>query len=106
MKKTRILARLYGVIPTIMLRRNLFKRYGVTCTLDYAVTSFKPARWKVHVSSLRCKPLKGFDSIAGGLDHVNHIFRLPLEHGISMVLGKDDHSNPSVGTNPVTTSIT
>ncbi|GJV85760.1 BYPASS-related protein [Tanacetum coccineum] len=27
---------------------------------------------------------------------------LPLEHGISRVLRKDDHSNPSVGTNPVT----
>ncbi|GJW92257.1 hypothetical protein Tco_0169810, partial [Tanacetum coccineum] len=186
MKKTRILTRLYGVTPTIVLRRNLFKarhvtqqdysvttrkvyavtlliwkdelsesalrckmqvcdkkhgkrtkneentdsyetlrrnpydsvtpmsylsqHYGVTLTLDYAVTSFKPARWKVHVSSLRRKPLKdhgfvgypfdyrvtlGFGSIAGSLDHVNHVIRLPLEYGISMVLEKDDHSNPS-----------
>ncbi|GJZ67466.1 putative reverse transcriptase domain, ribonuclease H-like domain, aspartic peptidase domain protein [Tanacetum coccineum] len=36
----------------------------------------------------------GFGSIAGGLDHVNPVIRLLLEHGISRVLGKDDHSNP------------
>ncbi|GJT77113.1 hypothetical protein Tco_1043838 [Tanacetum coccineum] len=48
----------------------------------------------------------GFGSIAGSLDHVNPVIRLPLECRISMVLGKDDHSNPSVGTNPVTASIT
>nr|GEZ80866.1 hypothetical protein [Tanacetum cinerariifolium] len=35
----------------------------------------------------------GFGSIAGGLDHVNLVIRLPLEHGISRVLGKDDYSN-------------
>ncbi|GJS03806.1 hypothetical protein Tco_0320314 [Tanacetum coccineum] len=34
-----------------------------------------------------------------GLDHVNPVIRLPLEHGISRVLGKVDHPNPSVGTN-------
>nr|GEU89789.1 reverse transcriptase domain-containing protein [Tanacetum cinerariifolium] len=34
------------------------EHYGVPWTLEYAVTSFKPARWKVHVSSLRHKPLK------------------------------------------------
>ncbi|GJR91536.1 ribonuclease H-like domain-containing protein [Tanacetum coccineum] len=38
----------------------------------------------------------GFGSIAGGLDHVNPVIRLPLEHGISRVLGKDDHSNPNM----------
>ncbi|GJY60083.1 mutator type transposase [Tanacetum coccineum] len=43
----------------------------------------------------------GFGSIAGGLDHVNPVIRLPLEHGISRVLGKVDHPNPSVGTNQV-----
>ncbi|GKE74176.1 hypothetical protein Tco_1536217 [Tanacetum coccineum] len=48
----------------------------------------------------------GFGSIAGGTDHVNHVIRLPLEHGISRVLGLDDYSNPSIGTNPVTASIT
>ncbi|GJW71719.1 hypothetical protein Tco_0128636 [Tanacetum coccineum] len=48
----------------------------------------------------------GFGSIAGGLDHVNPDIRLPLEHGISRVLGLDDYSNLSVGTNPVTASIT
>ncbi|GJZ85321.1 hypothetical protein Tco_0650660 [Tanacetum coccineum] len=41
----------------------------------------------------------GFGSIAGGLDHVNHAIRLPLEHGNSRLLGKVDHPNPSVGTN-------
>ncbi|GJR82818.1 hypothetical protein Tco_0153603 [Tanacetum coccineum] len=35
------------------------QHYGVTWTLDCAVTSFKPTRWKVHVSSLRRKPLTG-----------------------------------------------
>ncbi|GJY23574.1 retrovirus-related pol polyprotein from transposon TNT 1-94 [Tanacetum coccineum] len=39
-----------------------------------------------------------FGSIAGGLDHVNPIIRLPLERGISGVLGKDDHSNPNIET--------
>nr|GEU56708.1 hypothetical protein [Tanacetum cinerariifolium] len=48
----------------------------------------------------------GFDSIMGGLDSVNHVIRLPLEHEISSVLGKDDYSNPSVGTNHVTAFIT
>ncbi|GJU42910.1 hypothetical protein Tco_1195867 [Tanacetum coccineum] len=48
----------------------------------------------------------GFGSIAGGLDHVNLVIRLPLEYGISRVLGKDDHSNPSVRTNSVTSSTT
>nr|GEX87605.1 hypothetical protein [Tanacetum cinerariifolium] len=47
----------------------------------------------------------GFVSITGGLDHVNPVIRFPLEHGISRVLGKDDYSNPSVGTNPVIASI-
>ncbi|GJV09797.1 hypothetical protein Tco_1351338 [Tanacetum coccineum] len=99
------------------------QHYGVTWTLDYAVTSFKLARWKVRVSSLRRKPLKvlkddqglhssknstrsprswfrwisfdyrvplAFGSITGGLDHVNPVnpvIRLPIEHGISSVLG-------------------
>ncbi|GKB58226.1 hypothetical protein Tco_0914412, partial [Tanacetum coccineum] len=90
MKKTRILTRLYGVTPMIVLHRNIFKArhvtqqdysvtslkvYAVTLllwkaktsestlrrnmTLDYAVTSFKAAIRKVHVSSLWRKPLKG-----------------------------------------------
>ncbi|GKC15258.1 hypothetical protein Tco_1012040 [Tanacetum coccineum] len=86
----------------------LWLHYGVTWTLDYTITFFKPARWKVHISSLRRKPLKdhgfvgypidyrvalGFGSISGGLDHVYLVIRLPLEHGISRVLGKDEHSN-------------
>nr|GEU68804.1 zinc knuckle CX2CX4HX4C [Tanacetum cinerariifolium] len=83
----------------------LSQHYGVTWTVDYAVTSFKPARWKVHVNSLRdhgfvgyhfeYRVTLGFGSIAGGIDHVNPIIRLPLEHGISRVLGKDDYSKPS-----------
>nr|GEX97206.1 hypothetical protein [Tanacetum cinerariifolium] len=48
----------------------------------------------------------GFCSIAGGLDHANPVIRLPLEHGINRVLGFDDYSNPSVGTNLVIASIT
>ncbi|GKC82176.1 hypothetical protein Tco_1137893 [Tanacetum coccineum] len=104
MKKTRILARLYGITPTIVLRRNLFKArhvtqqdYGVTTLMVYAVTLLI---WKDELSelALRRKPLKdhgfvgypfdyrvtlGFGSIAGGLDHVNPVIRLPLEHGIS-----------------------
>ncbi|GKB95636.1 hypothetical protein Tco_0981773 [Tanacetum coccineum] len=38
----------------------------------------------------------GFGSIAGGLDHVNPVIRLPLEHGINRVPGLDDYSNLSV----------
>ncbi|GJR61062.1 hypothetical protein Tco_1503224 [Tanacetum coccineum] len=48
----------------------------------------------------------GFGSIVGGLDLVNPVIRLPLEHGISRVLGLDNYSNLSVGTNLVTASIT
>ncbi|GJV39185.1 putative reverse transcriptase domain-containing protein [Tanacetum coccineum] len=40
--------------------------YDVTWTLDYAVTSFKPAIWKVRDSSLRRKPLKDEYKIARG----------------------------------------
>ncbi|GJY26573.1 hypothetical protein Tco_0401299 [Tanacetum coccineum] len=116
MKKTRILTRLYGVTPTIVLRRNLFKArhvtqqdYGVTTRKVYAVTLLL---WKDELSESALRhhgfvgyPFDyhvtlGFGSIAGGLDHVNPVIRLPLEHGISRVLGKVDHSNPSVGTNP------
>nr|GFA50358.1 hypothetical protein [Tanacetum cinerariifolium]GFA53699.1 hypothetical protein [Tanacetum cinerariifolium] len=56
--------------------------------------------------SLDYRVTLGFGSIADGLDLVNLVIRLPLEHGISRVLGKDDHSNPSVGTNHVIASIT
>ncbi|GJY14718.1 DNA-directed DNA polymerase [Tanacetum coccineum] len=103
MKKTRILTRLYGVTPTIVLRHNLFKARHIT-QQDHAVTIHKvyavtlllwkdklseSALWRNMDTWLRC-----FGSIAGGLDHVNPVIRLPLECGISMVLGKDDHSNP------------
>ncbi|GJY36957.1 hypothetical protein Tco_0422335 [Tanacetum coccineum] len=49
--------------------------------------------------SLDYRVTLGFGSIAGGLDHVNPVIRLPLEHEISRVLGKVDHPNLSVGTN-------
>ncbi|GJW52136.1 hypothetical protein Tco_0093487 [Tanacetum coccineum] len=75
MKKTWILTRLYGVTPTIVLRHHGF----VGHPFDYRVTL-------------------GFGSIAGGLDHVNHVIRLPPEHVISRVLGLGDHPNPSLST--------
>ncbi|GKD33618.1 hypothetical protein Tco_1249127, partial [Tanacetum coccineum] len=59
-----------------------------------------------HWISFDYRVTLGFGSIAGGLDHVNPVIRLPLERGISRVLGLGDHPNPSVGTNPVTASIT
>nr|GEY66991.1 mitochondrial metalloendopeptidase OMA1-like [Tanacetum cinerariifolium] len=34
--------------------------------------------------------------IAGGLDHVNPVIRLPLEHGISSIAGGLDHVNPVI----------
>ncbi|GJW60999.1 hypothetical protein Tco_0110334 [Tanacetum coccineum] len=130
MKKTQILVRLYDVTPTIVLCRNLFKARHVT-QQDYSITTCKVYAvtlliWKDELSEsalrhLRRKLLKdhgfigypfdyrvtlGFGSIAGGLYHLNPVIRLPFKHGISKVLGKDDHSNPSVGTNPVTASIT
>nr|GEW82592.1 hypothetical protein [Tanacetum cinerariifolium] len=99
MKKTQILTRRYGVTPTIVLRRNLFKArhvthqdYGVTTRKVYAVTLLL---WKDETSesALRhhgfvgypfdYRVTLGFDKIAGGLDHVNPVIRLPLEHGIN-----------------------
>nr|GEV82200.1 hypothetical protein [Tanacetum cinerariifolium] len=108
MKKTRILARLYDVTPTIVLRCNLFKARHVT-QQDYDVTTRKVYAvtlliWEDELSesALRhhgfvrypfdYRVTLGFGSIAGGLDHVNPIIRLPLEHEIGRVLGKDDHS--------------
>ncbi|GJT65640.1 hypothetical protein Tco_1017120 [Tanacetum coccineum] len=121
MKKTRILMRLYGVTPTIELRRNLFKArhvtqqdYGITTRKVYAVTLLL---WKDELSKSALRrnvdtllrhhgfvgypfdyrvPLS-FGSIAGGLDHVNPVIRLPLEHGISRVTmprkTAEDHQN-------------
>ncbi|GJZ40300.1 putative reverse transcriptase domain-containing protein [Tanacetum coccineum] len=48
---------------------------------------FKLSICKSRVSSLWRNTLKGFGSIADGLDHVNPVIRLPIEHGISRVLG-------------------
>nr|GEW72088.1 hypothetical protein [Tanacetum cinerariifolium] len=82
MKKTRILTRLYGVTPTVVLLCNLIKErhviqqhYNVTTHKVYAVTLLL---WKAKTC---------FGSIADGLDHVNPVIRLPLERGISRVLG-------------------
>nr|GEW74406.1 hypothetical protein [Tanacetum cinerariifolium] len=81
MKKTRILTRVYGVTPMTALRRNIFMARHVT-QQDYGVTTRKIMfRW---ISFDYRVPL-GFCSIAGGLDHVNPVIRLPLEHGISRV---------------------
>nr|GFA53894.1 Gag-Pol polyprotein [Tanacetum cinerariifolium] len=65
------------------LKQALRDWYDELSKLLISKVSLKPARWKVHISSLRLKPLKGFGSIAGGLDHVNPVIRLPLEHEIS-----------------------
>ncbi|GJS12945.1 hypothetical protein Tco_0407417 [Tanacetum coccineum] len=46
--------------PVILWLSHPSQHYGVTWTLDYTVTSFKLARWKVRVSSLQRKPLKGY----------------------------------------------
>nr|GEU56568.1 hypothetical protein [Tanacetum cinerariifolium] len=48
--------------------------------------------------SFDCRVTVGFGSISGGLDHVNHVIRLPLKHGLSKILWKVDHPNHSVGT--------
>ncbi|GKC01371.1 retrovirus-related pol polyprotein from transposon TNT 1-94 [Tanacetum coccineum] len=78
------------------LRRNI--------DIGYAVNLLLPMIWKV-VSPLQhhgfvgypfdYRVTLGFGSIVGGLDHVNPVIRLPLEHGISRVLGLDDYCNPS-----------
>ncbi|GJX53646.1 hypothetical protein Tco_0282015 [Tanacetum coccineum] len=75
-------------VETFKVRKDSFKDHGfIGYPFDYRVTL-------------------GFGSITGGLDHVNPVIRLPLEREISRVLGLGDHPNPSVGTNPVTASIT
>nr|GEW33332.1 reverse transcriptase domain-containing protein [Tanacetum cinerariifolium] len=74
---------------------NRFKRL-----VAYAKCNHDP-----YESELDYRVTLGFGSIAGGLDHVNPVIRLPLEHVISRVLGLDDYSNPSVETNPVTASV-
>nr|GEX42901.1 hypothetical protein [Tanacetum cinerariifolium] len=75
--------------------RHLSQHYIVTWTLDYAVTSFKPARWKVHVSSLRRKPLKGCLFVvglsgggSGGSVRVVERGREVRERGVLQLAGK------------------
>ncbi|GJT27667.1 reverse transcriptase [Tanacetum coccineum] len=50
---------------------------------------FKVLERIVKISFNYRRPL-GFGSIAGGLDHVNPVIRLPIEHGISRVLGVNE----------------
>nr|GEZ26238.1 hypothetical protein [Tanacetum cinerariifolium] len=82
MKKTQILTRLYGVTPMIVLRCNLFKARYVT-QQDCNVTTCK-----VYVVTLLLWMDKLSESaLRRGLDHVNLVIILPLEHRISRVLG-------------------
>ncbi|GJY61247.1 retrovirus-related pol polyprotein from transposon TNT 1-94 [Tanacetum coccineum] len=79
MKKTRNLTKVYGVTPTIVLRRNIFKARHVT-QQDYGVTTHHgfvgdPFDYRVTLD---------FGSIAGGLDPVNLVIRLPIERGINI----------------------
>ncbi|GJX90727.1 retrovirus-related pol polyprotein from transposon TNT 1-94 [Tanacetum coccineum] len=91
MKKTRILTRLYSVTTSIVLCRNLFKARHIT-QQDYNVTTYHgfvgyPIDYRVTL---------GFDSIAGGLDHVNPVIRKPLECGISMVTQNNEERTTEV----------
>ncbi|GJY31562.1 retrovirus-related pol polyprotein from transposon TNT 1-94 [Tanacetum coccineum] len=87
------------------LRRNTYdsvtpmshpsQRYGVTWLISYAITYFMPTTWKASSSLYGitlCKVTPypfdyrvtlGFGSIAGGLDPVSPVIRLPIEHGIN-----------------------
>nr|GEX37978.1 hypothetical protein [Tanacetum cinerariifolium] len=76
MKKTLNLTRLYGVTPTRVLRRNILKARHVT-QQQYGVTTLK-----VYVVKLLLWKAESSD-IAGGLDHVNPVIRLPIKHGTS-----------------------
>nr|GEZ58231.1 hypothetical protein [Tanacetum cinerariifolium] len=112
MKKTWILTRLYDVTPTIVLCHNLFKvRHNIFYA--YNMESLVSTLWRNTLEDhgfvgypFDYRVILGFGSITGGIDHVNPVIRLSLEHGISRVLGLDDYSNPSVGTNTVTAYIT
>nr|GEY28990.1 hypothetical protein [Tanacetum cinerariifolium] len=103
-KEKQILTRLYGVTPTIVLRRNIFKArhvtqqdYGVSILKVYAVTLLL---WKDKSSesvlrrsiSFDYRVTLGFGSIAGGLDHVNIVITLPFKHGINRELWEDTFS--------------
>ncbi|GKB10697.1 reverse transcriptase domain-containing protein [Tanacetum coccineum] len=72
----------------------------------FSTTAKAEIRSWFHWISFDYRVTLGFGSIAGGLDHVNPVIRLPLERVISRVLGLGDHPNPSVGTSLVTASIT
>ncbi|GJR06453.1 hypothetical protein Tco_0529437 [Tanacetum coccineum] len=86
------------------LRRNTYdsvtpmshpsQRYGVTWLISYAVTYFMPTTWKASSALYGVTLYKvtypfdyrvtlSFGSIAGGLDHVSPVIRLPIERGIN-----------------------
>nr|GEV58493.1 hypothetical protein [Tanacetum cinerariifolium] len=79
------------LVPSLWIESK--REYDFSAAYDYCFIGYP---FDYHVTL-------GFRSIAGGLDHVNHVIRLPIERRISRVLRKVDYFNPSVGTNPVTT---
>ncbi|GJZ76930.1 hypothetical protein Tco_0641602 [Tanacetum coccineum] len=84
----------------IHLRHNILD----ACKMESARQQFMALTSKrlwFHWKSFDYRVTLDFGSIAGGLDHVNPVIRLPLEHGIIRVLGKVDHPNLIVGTNQV-----
>ncbi|GJQ98061.1 homeodomain-like protein [Tanacetum coccineum] len=69
---------------------------AVSGSIPYEATTY-PFEYRVTL---------GFGSIAGGLDHVSPVIRLPIERGINSGTRIGLNLIPSVGTNPVTASIT
>ncbi|GJY60171.1 feruloyl CoA ortho-hydroxylase 1-like protein [Tanacetum coccineum] len=55
----------------------------------YGKATIDFAKWKFRWISFDYRVTLGFGSIAGGLDHVNPVIRLPIEHGISRDMGDD-----------------
>nr|GEV73336.1 hypothetical protein [Tanacetum cinerariifolium] len=133
MKKTRTLRLYGVTLTIVLRRNIFKARhvtqqdYGVTSLKVYAITLLlwkvktsesalrrnmdtllrrnilKLAIWKVHWISFDYRVTLSFGGIAGGLDHVNTIIRLPFEHGISSGTRVGIFS---VGINKVTAAIT
>nr|GEX86281.1 hypothetical protein [Tanacetum cinerariifolium]GEX90461.1 hypothetical protein [Tanacetum cinerariifolium] len=97
MKKTGILMRLYGVTPTIVLRRNLFKARHVT-QKDYSLTTCKVYTvtlliWKDELSEsalqpqvIKCNDKRKFRSLA---KHTNLLDRFSLSSEVSIDPSRD-----------------
>ncbi|GJR18097.1 cysteine-rich receptor-like protein kinase [Tanacetum coccineum] len=101
MKKTRILTKVYGVTPTIVLRRNVFMARHVTQDPrgDQGLKSWKNSTrnpkeitlilllylivHKPHLYHFDHHVTLSFGSIADGLDHVSPVIRLTIERGIN-----------------------